>query len=76
MKTNYFVIKLLLCSSNMSLAIKSDFSDIQMAESADSHDYDLNSKTVKLEIKKSKDYKELVTEKIIRSHLSVNEKSK
>jgi hypothetical protein len=45
-----------------------------MVESEVSQEYDLSAKTIKMDIKKSMDYKDLITEKIIRSHLSVKEK--
>ena len=73
MKTNTLVVKLLLCSSSICLAKSDDFSDIQMAEPIKSTDYNQTAKTVKFDIKKSKDYRELVTDKILRSHLSIKE---
>jgi hypothetical protein len=73
MKTNILVVKLLLCSSSFCLAKSDDFSDIEMAEPVESNDYIQNAKTVKFDIKKSKDYRELVTDKILHSHLSVKE---
>ena len=70
MKTNQFVISFLLGT----ISAVEFGSDIPMAESvATSNEYDMNAKTIKLDIKKTKDYKEMVTDSILKSHLSVSE---